>query len=267
MKSRYSIWPLLALSAATFACLGCKSMPGYPKPGAEVARPQEVLDFATLYKQNCSGCHGDNGRNGAALPLNNAAYLAVIGEGNLRTITANGVRGTLMPAFSSAAGGILTDQQIEILVSGMLHQWSKPAEFAGVALPSYASTTPGDAARGKIAFVAACARCHSTDGTGIKPAADGRPTPQDATPDSIVDPAYLALVSDQSLRSLIIAGRPDENVPDWRGYITGPGARALTPQEIDDIVAWLAAHRAPAPGEPMSNTSSNTPSATGKEIK
>ncbi len=267
MKSRFKALPLLALGAAALACIGCKSMPGYPKQESEVARPDEVLDFNTLYKQNCSGCHGDNGRDGAALPLNNAAYLAVAGAGNLRTITANGVHGTLMPAFARSAGGILTDQQIDVLVQGMLHEWGKPAEFATIALPPYAGSSPGNAAEGQKAFVAACSQCHGGDGTGIKPAADGKPTQLGISPDSIVDPAYLALVSNQSLHSLVIAGRPDQNVPDWRGYITGPGAHALTQQEIDNIVAWLAAHRAPSTQQSMSDASSNMPSATGKEIK
>ena len=267
MKSSFKVFSVLALGAAALVCVGCKSMPGYPKQEAEVARPEEVLDFTTLYQQNCSGCHGDHGRNGAALPLNNPAYLAVIGAGNLRTITAKGMHGTLMPPFARSAGGTLTDQQIEVLVQGMLREWSKPAEFAGAVLPPYASNAAGNAAEGQKAFVAACSRCHGADGTGVKPTAGTSPVQNGASPDSVVDPTYLALVSNQSLRSLIIGGRPDENVPDWRSYITGPGAHALTPQEIDDIVAWLAAHRAPAPGEPMSNTSSNTPSATGKEIK
>ena len=269
MKSCFKVFPVLALSAAALVCLGCRSMPGYPKPETQVARPEEVLDFNTLYKQNCSGCHGDNGRNGAALPLNNPAYLAVIGTDSLRTITAKGVSGTLMPPFDRSAGGTLTDQQIEVLVQGMLSEWSKQAEFAGAALPPYAGSAAGNAAEGQKTFVVACSRCHGADGTGVKPTADAKPAQQGASPDSIVDPTYLALVSDQSLRSLIIGGRPDENVPDWRSYITGPGAHALTPQEIDNIVAWLAAHRAPAPApaNSMSNTSSKTPSATGKEIK
>jgi mono/diheme cytochrome c family protein len=266
MKSRFKALTLLALGAAALVCIGCKSMPGYPKQESEIARPEEVLDFNTLYRQNCSGCHGDNGRNGAALPLNNPAYLAVIGAGNLRTITAKGVSGTLMPPFARSAGGTLTDQQIEVLVQGMQREWSKPAEFAGIALPPYTSSSPGDAAEGQKTFVSACSRCHGADGMGIKPAADGKPAQQGASPDSIVDPSYLALVSDQSLRSLVIGGRPDQTVPDWRGYITGPGAHALTPQEIDNIVAWLTEHRAPTPTQSASGTGS-TSSATGKEMK
>lgn len=258
--------PLLVLSAAALLCMGCGPAPGYPKPGPEVVRPDQVLDFATLYKQNCSACHGVDGRNGAALPLNNPAYLAVAGADQLRTVTANGVKGTLMPPFAQSAGGMLTDKQIDVLVQGMLHAWARPQEFAGVALPPYADKTPGDPVAGQKVFVAACARCHGSDGTGVKPAA-GQPAPAGSSPDSIVDPAYLALVSDQSLRSLIIAGRPDEDVPDWRSYLSGPGAHALTPQEIDNLVAWLASHRTSAQVQPMQATPGNPPAAAGKETR
>jgi cytochrome c oxidase cbb3-type subunit 3/ubiquinol-cytochrome c reductase cytochrome c subunit len=68
--------------------------------------------------------------------------------------------------------------------------------------------------------------------------------------DSIVDPAYLALVSDQYLRSLIIGGLPDRNMPDWRSDLPGANARVITDQEITDTVAWISSHRVAAPGEP-----------------
>ncbi len=267
MRNGLHAWPALALSAWALACIGCAHVPGYPKPGPEVERPDEVLEFHALYQQNCSGCHGENGRNGAALPLDNPAYLAVAGVDNLRTVTAKGVKGTLMPPFARSAGGMLTDRQIEALVQGMLREWGRPAEFAGVALPPYANSTGGNAADGQKTFVAACARCHGADGMGAKPVAQGKPLPQGASPDSMVDPTYLALVSDQSLRSLVIGGRPDEDVPDWRSYLTGPGAHALTPQEISDIVAWITGHRTPSAGQPTRDAQSNSPRATGKEKK
>ena len=264
MRIHFHASPVLVLCAALLACAGCNRMPGYPKPGAEVARPDQVLDFPTLYKQNCSGCHGENGRNGAALPLNNPAYLAVVGESNLRAITAKGVNGTLMPPFARSAGGMLTDQQVDALVEGMSRAWGRPSEFAGATLPPYASDAPGDPAQGQKVFVAACARCHGADGLGVKPV-NGKSAPTGSSPDSIVDPAYLALVTDQSLRSLVIAGRPDEGVPDWRSYLSGAGAHALTPQEIDDVVAWIASHRAASPAQPVSQTPMNPPAAAGKE--
>jgi cytochrome c oxidase cbb3-type subunit 3/ubiquinol-cytochrome c reductase cytochrome c subunit len=257
----------LALCTVVFACVGCTHAPGYPTAGAEVSRPDEELDFHILYKQNCSGCHGDDGHNGAAIPLNNPAYLAVAGGDNLRTATAKGVRATLMPAFARSAGGMLTDRQIEVLVQEMLRKWGKASDFSRVELPPYTSSTPGNADNGRTAYSAACARCHGVDGTGIKLGADGKAPQGGTSPYSIVDLSYLTLVSDQSMRSLVIAGHPDKGTPDWRSYIAGPPARALTPQEISDIVAWIAAHRAPGTEQAMSNSRSNPTGVAGKETR
>jgi cytochrome c oxidase cbb3-type subunit 3/ubiquinol-cytochrome c reductase cytochrome c subunit len=158
---------------------------------------------------------------------------------------------------------MLTDQQIDILVKGMLRAWSKPADFVGVSLPPYADSTPGDPTAGQKVFVVACARCHGADGLGVKSVA-GKSIPSDSLPGSIVDPAYLALVSDQSLRSLIIAGRPDEGMPDWRSNSTGAAAHALTSQDIDNLVAWLASHRASAPS---AGIPANSPAGAAKEYR
>jgi mono/diheme cytochrome c family protein len=56
-----------------------------------VVRPEEVLAFPTLYKQNCAACHGENGRNGAAISLANPVYIALAGETHLQEVIANGV--------------------------------------------------------------------------------------------------------------------------------------------------------------------------------
>ena len=50
--------PLLALSALA----GC-NLPGKPTPAEIVPRPSDVLNPVVLYKQNCAGCHGADGKN------------------------------------------------------------------------------------------------------------------------------------------------------------------------------------------------------------
>jgi mono/diheme cytochrome c family protein len=232
----------LALAGAALALAGCSRIPGRPGPGPEVPRPDDVLDFRTLFTANCAACHGANGIGGAAISLANPVYLAIAGEDNLRHITANGVSGKLMPPFAKSAGGMLTDQQIQVLSHGMMQQWSRPDLLAGSGLPPYKSTLAGDGARGQEAFGIYCAGCHGTAGegsTGDAKSGKGRIG-------SIIDGSYLALISDQALRSIVIAGRPDEGMPDWRTHRTQP----MTDQQITDIVAWLASKRTSNPGQP-----------------
>jgi cytochrome c oxidase cbb3-type subunit 3/ubiquinol-cytochrome c reductase cytochrome c subunit len=222
--------------------MGCSRIPGRPGAGPEVPRPENVLDFSTLYKANCAGCHGENGRGGAAISLANPVYLAVAGEDNLRQIVANGVSGKLMPPFARSAGGMLTDQQIGVISHGLVQQWSKPDLPAGLSLPQYRSTLTGDIVHGQQAFGTFCAQCHGAGGEGS--AADA--SNKSGKVGSIVDGTYLALISDQDLRSITIAGQPDQGMPDWRT----DGPQPMTDQQITDIVAWLASKRTSTPGQP-----------------
>jgi mono/diheme cytochrome c family protein len=238
-RLRFTLLDAAVLAVAALVLAGCSRVPGRPGPGPEVVRPAEVLDFATLYKANCAACHGENGRNGAAISLANPVYLAVVGEENLREIAAKGVPGKLMPPFAKSAGGMLTDQQIDVLAHGAMQEWSRPDLFSGQNIPPYKATVPGDVVRGQQAFGAFCARCHGVAGEGAKGGVG-----------SIVDGTYLALISDQSLRSITIAGRPDEGMPDWRA----DGAQPLTDQQITDIVAWLGSKRTTNPGQPYPTT-------------
>jgi len=234
------------LASLSLGCLGCADAPGRPASVSAVPRPEQVANFEILYKENCSGCHGESGKNGAALPLANPVYLAIVGEATLRQVIAQGVAGTLMPAFQRSAGGTLTGQQIDELVAGISKVWSRPGAIGTATAPSYSGGSKGDSTHGQKAFATFCARCHGVDGKGEK-AQPGNP---DSVPGSIVDPSYLSLVSNQSLRSSIIAGWPGQRMPDWRSDTPEPGARAMTDQEVTDVVAWLAAQRTAYPGQP-----------------
>jgi mono/diheme cytochrome c family protein len=119
---------------------GCSSrLPGQPTEAERWRAPNEVTDFNQLYTQNCAGCHGVGGKLGAARPLNDPLYLAFVTDDAMREAISKGRGGTNMPAFSAQAGGHLTDQQIELIVTGMRVHWSKPEDFKGVQFPSYSA--------------------------------------------------------------------------------------------------------------------------------
>ena len=227
MNSRF-----LSLAICTAALLlGCRP-PGKPTAADMELKPQEVRDFATLFQQNCAGCHGQDGKGNTALSLANPVYWSIASDDTIRRVTASGIRGSLMPAFAKSAGGTLTDQQIQILVREMRAHWANVKESGA---PPYAATEPGDAVRGAASYATFCARCHGPEGKGTKKGS------------SIVDDSFLALVSDQALRTTIIAGRPDLGHPDWRNYVSN---RPMAAQEVTDVVAWLVAHRKVNPGQP-----------------
>jgi cytochrome c oxidase cbb3-type subunit III len=228
--SAFAVLPLVLLSA-------CSTPNGQPQKGSEPVAPNRVLDFGTLYSQNCAACHGAEGRGGASIALANPVYLAIVDENAVHNAVANGVRGTSMPAFAQSAGGLLTDEQTNVIASGIFSRWGRKGILDGTNPPSYAAKTTGDTAHGEIAFGTYCASCHGSEGHGGPKAS------------AISNDSFLALVSDQGLRTLVITGRPDLQAPDWRGNVPG---QPMSDQEITDVVAFLASRRVQSPGQPYS---------------
>jgi cytochrome c oxidase cbb3-type subunit III len=240
MSRRGAASVIAALALGMLALAGCDAMPGRPRTADRPTLPSQVMGFAELYSQSCAGCHGTDGRLGAARPLNDPIYLALVPLDRLRMIIAEGVPGTAMPGFTAAAGGPLTEAQVDALVHEMLKRWSHPAPSPDVPLPPYAADAgvandvdAADPEQGLRVYAEACASCHGADGKG---------GPKGG---AVVDAAYLALVSDQALRTTVIAGRTDLGMPDWRSYIPD---HPLTAQQIAGVVAWLVSQRQPVVG-------------------
>jgi mono/diheme cytochrome c family protein len=224
---------LLMTLVSCIAVLGCGQLPGRPKPGPEVPRPDSVVDFATLYRQNCSACHGADGMNGPSYPLANPTYQALVDEQVLHQAVVNGVPGTLMPAFAISAGGSLTDQQVDALVHGMRAAWYKPGTLEGANLPAYKASTTANSGHGQQVYTSHCASCHGEGAGAPNTGIEGKAG-------SILDPAFLSLVSDQVLRTVVIAGRPDIGQPDWRSVQPG---HPMSDQDVTDVVGWISSQR------------------------
>lgn len=212
---------------STIAFIGCDQMPGRPTQADLPLRPSAVTDFTALYGENCAGCHGADGKFGAAIALNNPIYLAIVDDSAMRRAVSDGVPGTAMPPFARNQGGPLTDRQIDIVIAGIRKSWARASDV-GAGAPAYSSAAAGDSNRGAEVYSRYCQSCHGADGKGAQAAG------------SIVDPSFLSLVSDQDLRAIVIAGRPDLAHPDWKGYVPG---QPLTASQVSDLVAWLASKR------------------------
>ena len=215
-----------ALGLVAILVITSCAAPGRRTTETRVLRPGEITDFRVLYAQNCSACHGVDGQGGLTVGVGNPVYLAIADDATIRRITADGVPGTAMLAFGQKAGGFLTDKQIDILVRGIRKLWAEPGAFDNFKPPYYAASRPGDAARGRDVFTTFCFSCHGPDGRG----------------GSIADSSYLALVSDQHLRTVTITGMPALGAPDWRGDLPN---KPLSDDDVTDVVAWLAAQRTP----------------------
>jgi mono/diheme cytochrome c family protein len=222
-------------AALAVVASGCDiRAPGRPAPDSQVPRPDKVTSFAVLYAANCAGCHGAEGKGGAALALQDPLYLTLADDGIVRRVVGKGVPGTAMPAFAQSAGGMLTDAQVEAIVAG-IRAWARPDASQGVELPPYAARVAGDAQRGSSVYAAYCSSCHGANGRGGERASN------------IVDGSFLALVSNQSLRTTVIVGRPELGAPDFRGNVPG---KPMSPDDVSDVVAWLAAQRPEVAGQP-----------------
>jgi mono/diheme cytochrome c family protein len=224
--------PCQLVTLSLFLAAGC-DLPGKPRYADRPKPVDQVIDFGVLYKTRCAGCHGADGKLGPAPPLNDPIFIAFVPDAELlrvinegRTVTPG--QKSPMPAFAHARGGPLTGEQVKVLAKGIKKRWGPPASGS---LPPYLSPTGGkggDDKKGARVFARACAGCHGPQGRGEK---DGQPLPGGA----INNPAFLALISDQALRRIIITGRPDLGMPAYNHADRPP----VTAAEIDDLVALL----------------------------
>jgi cytochrome c oxidase cbb3-type subunit III len=210
----------------SLAMTGCGRFPGQPRPEDRWKPPSSITDFTTLYQTNCGACHSDGRGLTPSIAMKNPLYLAVIPRDTLRKVVSEGIQNSLMPAFEEGHNGDLNAEQVDSLVNG-IYGWAKNgAQTATAGLPPY-SAPPGDAGRGAAAFNTYCAGCHNADGNGGKGG-------------SVVNSDYLHLVSDQYLRSVVIAGRPELGMPNYQQLVPN---KPMSPEEISDVVAWLISHR------------------------
>jgi mono/diheme cytochrome c family protein len=229
-----------ALMLLALALTGC----GRPNPGDEPRPPDAVMNPQQLFADHCAACHGAEGRGGPAPPLNDPLFLALISPDDMEMVVSMGREHTMMPAFAESllgkrkgvqiqVPGELQEEQIKLLVKYIRSEWGKEPDGYKDA-PPYAlgDLKKADPKAGKKIYAVACACCHGDNGGG-------------GVAGALNDPAFLALVSDQLLRRIMITGRPDFGMPDYRnrGDDRPKSFEPLTSKQIDDVVAYIASWR------------------------
>jgi mono/diheme cytochrome c family protein len=209
--------------------------------------PEVIALGASVYIENCAVCHGEDGqgRVGATLAKD---WPSIRPDLRVRDTIANGGPDLLMPAWSQANGGPLSEDEIDALTCYIL-SWQTGGPFIPIPLPTQftgpALTPPpgvdGDPNSGAVLYDQNCAVCHGTQGEGRIGASLAKD--------------WSSIRPDLRVKSVILTGVEDAAMPAWSQANGGP----LTEGEIDDIVAYILTW-SPVPGVEITETPETSPS-------
>lgn len=215
---------------------------------AQEADPAQLELGAQLYNANCAICHGEDGqgRIGATLAQD---WPSIQPELTIESTIAKGISGSVMPAWSQANGGPLTDEEIAAIATYIL-SW----QTSGVPIRPPAPTatlvppiTPlpgveGDPNAGAVLFAENCAACHGDRGQGRI----GATLAQD----------WPGIRPDLAVKGTIAAGIRGSAMPAWSQENGGP----LNDTDINNLVAFIMTLPA-VPSQPQL-TPTPTPAAS-----
>jgi mono/diheme cytochrome c family protein len=177
-----------------------------------------------LYNQYCGMCHGEDGRGRVGASLD--AFPGIRAASAIEQVTAQGIAGSAMPAWSEANGGPLNEQDITDIaayITGVLGG-TQPVMPAPTYQPPDIPPMPeveGDPTNGAIVFQANCAACHGEQAQG------GYGWPLAKTWPGNRPEVYLNQVVGQGIDGTIM--------PGWAGEGGGP----LTDDEVADVAAYI----------------------------
>lgn len=184
---------------------------------------------AALFEENCSACHGEQGRGGQGLPLNLQSFLRIADTGYLIRSMRNGRPLRDMPAFEE----ILEPEQMKAIaffIKGWQYQPS-------LELPS--GPINGDVAEGGALFKGLCTGCHGLDGKGGPIAGGGHVigAVSGIGGPALADPGFLKSATDSYIKATLMFGRTGTPMG---AYLKGrQGFVELHESEIDSIVTYL----------------------------
>jgi mono/diheme cytochrome c family protein len=172
-----------------------------------------AAEGSELFETNCSECHGRDGAGAIAPAIGSKEFLESVDDTQISQLTALGVPGTEMVAYSNDLGGPLTSQEITAITT-----YLRSLEEEAFSMVNWRTPLENEALTGQELFVLACSRCHGVDAGGV----------EDVGPDISQD-SFTLMESDD-----FIIGRITE------GYKLMPRfGRTLTDAQIASIVTYL----------------------------
>lgn len=194
-----------------------------------------------LFLKNCAICHGDDAR-GRVGPTLKRDFPGIRVDLFLKETISNGVDGSVMPAWSKAKGGPLTDGEIDDIVAYIrslgrptppINVTPPPTETAPPLPSPAAAFPPGDATRGAQVYATNCELCHGDRGQGNIGATLRKDWPG-INPEAFIE-------------ATVARGVAGSRMPAWAQSNGGP----LTNQQIADVTTYIRTLRpAPAPTAP-----------------
>lgn len=186
-----------------------------PVVAAYVPPPITEPNGAALFTSVCAPCHGLYGEGGAGPTLASVDFSQRFPVEEVHADTIENADDLSQHVWERMS--TLTGAQLDAVLN---YTYSlSPSGAPAVLAPSAAQ---GDSINGAVVFTDWCANCHGTDGTTVV----GRNALV------IVDPAYLAGVTEEHLVEVISAGfPPPDEMPEFR--------EILSSQEMSDLLAWL----------------------------
>ena len=177
-----------------------------------------------LYVENCAMCHGVGGTGRIGANLEDFPGIQI--EATMAQTIAEGVEGSVMPAWSQGSGGPLFDQDIDDIVAYITGAFAGTEPIAP--LPDYQPPeipplvdVEGDPSKGAVIYRQNCFACHGDEGRGRF----GLPLAKSWSGDQSA--AYI--------RQVVADGIGGSTMPAWA--LTGGGP--LSDDEIADVAAYL----------------------------
>ncbi len=203
--------------------------PEEPDRSSVVASAGNARYGAALYRGNCGGCHGLQGKGGIGNSLRSDSFLAMASPAFLRDTI---VRGRGRGATAMPAGHHFSEAELSDLLA-YLETWREPKSDWKQVQRLRREAGKRNAKIGERIFRSRCVSCHGTDGEG-------------SIGSRLNSDSFLSMVDDQFLYRSITEGRPGTAMPRWW---------FLESEDVADLITYMrtwqkSAQKLPASREP-----------------